>query len=77
MNNPFENPNGTYLVLINQEGQYSLWPSFLDIPGGWSVVYGEGNRQQCLDYINACWVDMRPNSLKLDSVKGHKHASTA
>ncbi len=64
MNNPFENPNGAFWVLMNQEDQYSLWPSFLDIPVGWSVVYGEESRQRCLDYINARWTDMRPNSLK-------------
>ena len=30
MTNPFENDNYTYKVLINEEGQYSLWPAFLD-----------------------------------------------
>jgi len=64
MNNPFENVNGTYVVLINEEGQYSLWPSFLDIPSGWVAVYGEESRQLCLGYINSRWVDMRPNSVK-------------
>lgn len=64
MTNPFENENGTYLVLMNDEGQYSLWPAFLDIPSGWTAVYGEEGRQQCLDYINSRWIDMRPNCLK-------------
>ena len=27
MTNPFEDENGTYIVLINDEGQYSLWPN--------------------------------------------------
>ncbi|MGR4029499.1 MbtH family protein, partial [Bacillus sp. ZZQ-131] len=35
MTNPFENDNYTYKVLINEEGQYSLWPAFLDVPIGW------------------------------------------
>ena len=30
MTNPFEDENGTYVVLINDEGQYSLWPDFID-----------------------------------------------
>ena len=34
MTNPFENDNYTYKVLINEEGQYSLWPAFLDVPIG-------------------------------------------
>ncbi|TYR81885.1 MbtH family protein [Priestia megaterium] len=63
MTNPFENENGTYAVLMNEEGQYSLWPAFLNIPSGWAVVYGEESRQGCLDYINSHWTDMKPNSL--------------
>ncbi|MFJ9113818.1 MbtH family protein [Streptomyces sp. NPDC102283] len=63
MTNPFENPDGTYLVLINDEGQHSLWPSFIDVPAGWTVVKQEDNRAACLEYIEANWVDMRPASL--------------
>ncbi|MGE0992666.1 MbtH family protein, partial [Bacillus sp. GMa5/2] len=51
MTNPFENDNYTYKVLINEEGQYSLWPAFLDVPIGWSVVYEEASRQSCLEYV--------------------------
>lgn len=32
--NPFEDPEGTYLVLVNDEGQYSLWPSVRRGSGG-------------------------------------------
>ncbi|SFL67658.1 MbtH family protein [Pelosinus propionicus] len=64
MINPFEDENGTYYVLNNQEGQYSLWPVFVDVPAGWSVIYGEESRMVCLDYISSQWSDMRPNSLK-------------
>lgn len=32
MTNPFEDENGTYLVLVNHEGQHSLWPSFAEVP---------------------------------------------
>ena len=34
MNNPFDDPNGTFLVLVNGENQYSLWPSFVEVPAG-------------------------------------------
>lgn len=67
MTNPFENENGTYKVLINEEGQHSLWPAFLNIPEGWSSIYGEESRKNCVDYINANWTDLQPNSLKLVS----------
>jgi MbtH protein len=63
MTNPFEDENGEYLVLINDEGQYSLWPAFLDVPLGWRTTGPRGARQACLDYIDENWKDMRPLSL--------------
>jgi MbtH protein len=61
--NPFEDRDGRYLVLVNQEGQYSLWPSFAEVPSGWSVDLAETDRQSALDHITANWTDMRPKSL--------------
>ncbi|GAA1279970.1 MbtH family protein [Streptomyces javensis] len=63
MTNPFDNPDGTFLVLVNDEGQYSLWPAFAEVPAGWEVVVQETDRKTCLDYIEANWTDMRPKSL--------------
>ena len=63
MTNPFEDENGKYLVLRNDEGQHSLWPTFAEVPAGWETVYGEASRQECLDYVNKHWTDMRPKSL--------------
>ncbi|MGP3948725.1 MbtH family protein [Streptomyces sp. 7N604] len=61
--NPFEDENGTYFVLRNDEGQHSLWPAFAEMPAGWTAVFGEDSRQACLDYVDEHWTDMRPNSL--------------
>ena len=63
MTNPFEDPDGVYVALINDEGQYSLWPTFVDVPAGWRIASGPGNRDSCLEYINQYWKDMRPQSL--------------
>lgn len=63
MANPFEDDAASYLVLINEEGQYSLWPTYIDVPPGWTVVFRADTRQPCLDYINQNWTDMRPKSL--------------
>ncbi len=60
-----DNPNGSYVVLRNKDGQYSLWPSFLDIPDGWNVIFGEDNRDNCMNYIEANWKDLLPSSLIL------------
>jgi MbtH protein len=63
MTNPFDDENGTYYALINDEGQYSLWPVFAEIPAGWTIAFGEGTRKACLDFIDREWTDMRPRSL--------------
>ena len=62
MTNPFENDNYTYKVLINEEGQYSLWPAFLDVPISWNIVYEEASRQSCLEYVEYNWKDLNPKS---------------
>lgn len=61
--NPFDDENGTFYALINDEGQYSLWPTFADVPAGWTIVHGEDDRKSCLDYVEEHWTDMRPKSL--------------
>ncbi|WP_328869581.1 MbtH family protein [Streptomyces sp. NBC_00287] len=63
MSNPFEDPEGVYLVLVNDENQHSLWPDFADVPAGWRVVHGPAARQACLEYVETHWTDMRPRSL--------------
>jgi MbtH protein len=63
MTNPFEDEDAQYLVLVNAEGQHSLWPTFVEIPEGWGKVFGEADRQACLEFIEKSWVDMRPKSL--------------
>lgn len=64
MSNPFDDADGTYLVLLNDEEQYSLWPAFAEVPMGWRTVSGPGPRDAMLDFINEHWVDMRPKSLR-------------
>ncbi|MFD7551824.1 MULTISPECIES: MbtH family protein [unclassified Streptomyces] len=63
MANPFDNEDGSFYALINDEGQYSLWPTFADVPAGWEIAFGEDTRQACLDHIEEQWTDMRPKSL--------------
>ena len=63
MTNPFEDEDGDYLVLVNDEGQYSLWPSFVPVPEGWHEAECRGRRRECLAWIDEHWTDMRPRSL--------------
>lgn len=66
--NPFDDPDGRFLVLVNDEEQHSLWPAPMAVPAGWKVVYGERGRLECLDYIETNWTDIRPLSARRDNV---------
>lgn len=63
MTNPFDDEDTTFLALVNDEGQYSLWPARLEAPEGWSTAHGGASRQECVDFIEGAWVDLRPRSL--------------
>jgi uncharacterized protein YbdZ (MbtH family) len=62
--NPFDDDNGRFFVLVNDEEQHSLWPEFADIPAGWRVVFGEATRADCLDFVERNWTDIRPKTLR-------------
>ncbi|MEU0110022.1 MULTISPECIES: MbtH family protein [unclassified Streptomyces] len=63
MANPFDDDSGVFRVLVNDEGQYSLWPDFAAVPAGWESVHGPDTRTACLEHIERNWTDMRPRSL--------------
>lgn len=62
--NPFDDETGRFLVLLNDEEQYSLWPAFAEVPEGWRIVFGEDSRTACVEYVDQNWSDMRPKSLR-------------
>jgi MbtH protein len=62
--NPFDDEDGRFFVLVNDEDQHSLWPTFSEVPQGWRVVFGEDTRAACLEYVEKNWTDMRPRSLR-------------
>lgn len=64
MYNPFENEQGNYFVLVNEELQYSLWPAAITIPDGWKKAYGPELKSKCQQFIENHWQDMRPKSLR-------------
>ena len=53
-----------YNVVVNHEEQYSIWPSFRDLPTGWKNAGKTGRKADCLKYIDEVWTDMRPLSLR-------------
>jgi MbtH protein len=56
--------NTEFLVVLNHEEQYSIWPSYKPIPAGWREEGKRGQKAECLAYIDEVWTDMRPLSLR-------------
>nr|WP_314121584.1 MbtH family NRPS accessory protein [uncultured Brevundimonas sp.] len=60
----FDDETREFVVLINEEQQYSLWPADKTIPAGWNTVGPKGAKSDCLQYVEEHWTDMRPKSLR-------------
>lgn len=61
----FDREDEIFIVLVNHEEQYSIWPHWKPVPGGWTAVEGvKGNKQTVLEYVEKTWTDMRPLSLR-------------
>jgi len=56
--------DATYQVLINDEGQYSLWPASHEVPAGWQPDGTVGTKEECSAHVDKVWTDMRPRSLR-------------
>ena len=65
-----EDDDREYLVIVNDEEQYSLWLKHKAIPDGWRSTGCEGPKADCLQYVETHWTDMRPRSLRLRMEKG-------
>jgi MbtH protein len=59
-----QDDNRMYKVVVNHEEQYSIWFAEREAPLGWREVGKMGQKNECLDYINEVWTDMRPLSLR-------------
>ena len=55
----------TYLVVINDEQQYSIWAADSPLPDGWYEEGFSGQKDDCLEHIEQVWTDMRPLSLRI------------
>lgn len=60
----WDDENAEFEVVINQEEQYSIWPSYKQIPAGWKAVGKKGLKADVLAWIEEHWTDMRPASLR-------------
>ena len=55
----------TYVVVVNDELQYSIWADGREVPAGWRTEGTRGTREACLEHIEQVWTDMRPKSLRV------------
>ncbi|MCP5311419.1 MAG: MbtH family protein [Zoogloeaceae bacterium] len=53
-----------YKVVVNHEEQYSIWLAHRPNAPGWEDAMKTGTREECLEYIERVWTDMRPLSLR-------------
>ena len=56
--------DGTLKVVVNDEGQYSIWPADRENASGWRDAGKTGTKEECLAWIKETWTDMRPASLR-------------
>jgi MbtH protein len=54
----------TMTAVINEEGQYALWPARRPCPPGWKATGFVGSTAECRSYVERVWTDMRPLSLQ-------------
>lgn len=54
----------SYLVVVNDEEQYSIWLAGRELPAGWRAEGKRGTKDECLAHIAEVWTDMRPRSLR-------------
>jgi MbtH protein len=59
-----DNPETEFTVVINDQEQYSIWPTYRPVPAGWKTVGVTGNKTECLEHINQSWTDQRPRRLR-------------
>jgi len=59
-----ESPDERWLVLVNDEEQYSIWRAASAVPAGWNIVGPPTSKTAALAYIESHWTDMRPKSLR-------------
>ncbi|MBD9629213.1 MULTISPECIES: MbtH family protein [Pseudomonadaceae] len=66
----FDREDAVYMVLVNGEEQYSLWPQYKEVPAGWREAGKQGSKAECLAFVEANWTDMRPLSLRQKMAEG-------
>lgn len=58
--NPFDDQQQLFHLLLNPQGQYSLWPVFAALPQGWQAVFGPADAAGCNAWLKEHWSNLHP-----------------
>lgn len=53
-----DDPDGVFVVLVNERGEHSLWPAGTEVPAGWTVSYEAESRDDALAYVERNWTTL-------------------
>lgn len=56
--------DGRFVVVVNDEEQYSIWAEGRELPAGWRQAGFAGTREKCLAHVEEVWTDQRPLSVR-------------
>ncbi|MFF8878224.1 AMP-binding protein [Streptomyces flaveolus] len=70
MSAPLTVAGARWCVVLNGEGQYSLWWADRELPAGWRAEGTSGTRERCLARVQEVWTDPRPAGLRRRTAEG-------
>ncbi|WP_051866262.1 AMP-binding protein [Streptomyces griseus] len=70
MSEPHTVGRAEWRVVLNDEGQYSIWWTDRELPSGWRAEGTSGARERCLARVQEVWADQRPAGLRRRAAEG-------
>ncbi|MFI2762718.1 AMP-binding protein [Streptomyces echinatus] len=70
MSEPQSAGRAQWRVVLNGEGQYSIWWTGRELPAGWRSEGTSGTRERCLARVQEVWSDLRPAGLRRRTAEG-------
>lgn len=67
---PRDDARAQWRVVLNDEGQYAIWPATRELPAGWWAEGVGGVRERCLARVQEAWTDPCPVSLRRRVAEG-------
>jgi MbtH protein len=67
---PERNEPDLFMVIVNHEEQYAVWPVDREPPAGYRPEGGRGTLGACHRHIRRVWTDLRPRSFRAPHSSG-------